>query len=268
MITTSDRRSSANQQLTINNRHGRVRRDAPSSSSVGARHAVPSSSLPKAQSQKSKACFTLIELLVVVAIIAVLIALLLPALSNARNQAKNVTCLTNMRQIWTGMVAYAGSNNDQLPWQYWWTNGCTPNSVISCWGDRSPNGLGYLVAEGCLGPRLYPPAGDNRPKVLKCPTDEHFFGDVNWCSYVYQTTYPDASGTQAVGLPNTLSVCRSRWAMVIDAAQHWTPIYTPPHLTNYTSVLYGDGHASLEVFIPSGSQWGVWPRFFDREPRD
>lgn len=51
--------------------------------------------------------FTLIELLVVVAIIAVLMAILLPSLSAARESAKKLTCLSNLRQMQASATMYA-----------------------------------------------------------------------------------------------------------------------------------------------------------------
>lgn len=60
-----------------------------------------------AMARKARQAFTLIELLVVVAIIALLISILLPSLTAARNQAKQVTCLANMRSCSQAAVIFA-----------------------------------------------------------------------------------------------------------------------------------------------------------------
>ncbi len=59
--------------------------------------------------------FTLIELLVVIAIIAILAALLLPALSRAKESARSIQCLNQLRQISLATRLYAEENDDLFP---------------------------------------------------------------------------------------------------------------------------------------------------------
>ncbi len=102
--------------------------------------------------------FTLIELLVVVAIIALLMALLAPSLGKARDHARNVKCLSNLRSIgsaaamyqaeWDGKIPTGGGNPgfDGQLWSYISTTGYKSNGTINgyskvfqCPFDLSPS---------------------------------------------------------------------------------------------------------------------------------
>lgn len=64
--------------------------------------------------QRNRA-FTLIELLVVIAIIAILAAILFPVFAQAREKARQTSCLSNMKQVALGLIMYTQDYDEQFP---------------------------------------------------------------------------------------------------------------------------------------------------------
>ncbi|MEY3763863.1 MAG: hypothetical protein RLZ42_523 [Armatimonadota bacterium] len=64
---------------------------------------------------KTKSAFTLIELLVVIGIIAILAAILFPVFASAREKARSVTCLSNMKQLGLSLTMYSTDYDERYP---------------------------------------------------------------------------------------------------------------------------------------------------------
>lgn len=67
--------------------------------------------------------FTLIELLVVIAIIAILAAILFPVFAQAREKARAITCISNLKQIGMGVMMYVQDYDEKYPMSQSWHNG-------------------------------------------------------------------------------------------------------------------------------------------------
>ncbi len=101
--------------------------------------------------------FTLIELLVVIAIIAILAAILFPVFAQAREKARQTSCLSNIKQITLGLVQYQQDFEETLPFNRECNN---PNGNYPCIAGRAI--LGWVD--------LMEPYVKSRG-VFKCPSD-------------------------------------------------------------------------------------------------
>jgi prepilin-type N-terminal cleavage/methylation domain-containing protein len=157
--------------------------------------------------------FTLIELLVVIAIIAILASILFPVFAQAREKARQSSCLSNQKQIALGMTMYTQDYDDTLP----------PYSF----GVGTAGFFGYFGADGPRWADMIFPYVKSR-QVYDCPDGNvHLniyqggaYFDTQTYSYGYSTpsltTTPD-SGYGVAGRPLAQITAPSTTIMLADS---------------------------------------------------
>jgi type II secretory pathway pseudopilin PulG len=141
----------------------------------------------------------LIELLVVVAIIAILAAMLLPALGRAKETAKRIGCLNNMRNLGLALKIYTQDNDELLPprhygpyWTSYLSNYYASVKVLVCPSD---------------GPDIPPTAGKGLGAKFPFDAAPRSYMINGWNDY-FQVNFPNEfakynNGTSDKSLPES-----------------------------------------------------------------
>jgi prepilin-type N-terminal cleavage/methylation domain-containing protein/prepilin-type processing-associated H-X9-DG protein len=87
---------------------------------------------------KGRAGFTLIELMVVVAVIAILAAILYPVFAQARDRARQASCVSSLKQIGTAMDLYRQDYDQSFPTNEYLVSGEVPADDVNAIDGKRP----------------------------------------------------------------------------------------------------------------------------------
>jgi prepilin-type N-terminal cleavage/methylation domain-containing protein/prepilin-type processing-associated H-X9-DG protein len=148
---------------------------------------------------RSRSCpgrgFTLIELLVIIAIIAILAAILFPVFAQAREKARQTSCLSNMKQIGLALSMYTQDYDETMPYAFAYMPPINGGNTTEIPYDMQllpyvKNDRLFTCASDATG-RSTPPFWDGSYRTKKIARSYGYVGYLNTVEGAARGQYPD-----------------------------------------------------------------------------
>lgn len=196
--------------------------------------------------------FTLVELLVCMGVIVLLCSLLLPQMSSLSDRGRNISCLSQLRQIGGALQSYAAENNQTGPYDAREAG----NTSIALWKYNNQK-----VLFGMLMPYLDAAGAAKTPKILICPGASQAFREMLAASGDNTSYWMNPEVTSNPTAVNSLLALRGSRVAIMDSCTWWQPGIFGPDYDNHSgkgfNVFRLNGSASW-VPIAKSKGLGAW----------